>query len=141
MGIFGSTIPEWFTYRLRNHYIFCGHCEFLERKLSGLRSICEGLRLVDFDKLELLVNTYNGGRNFKLSLFDGTNVEIGLDLTAITSGHLVFTFLYPCYFNLEVNPSHMLTYCHDVDIPVQFKRLTELWKSKDTFHVYKGSLS
>ena len=101
MGIFGSTIPEWFTYRLRNHYIFGGHYEFFERKLYGLRSICEGLRLPDFNKLEFLVFTYDGGRNFKLSLFDGTNVEIGLDLTPVTTGK--FDFCLMCSVVLHKN--------------------------------------
>lgn len=83
MHMFGSDIPEWFTYNLKNHAIYGGHYEFFERKLSGLRTVCEGLRLVNSDVLELLVFTYDGGRRFKLSLFDGCNVKINLDVNVI----------------------------------------------------------
>ncbi|KAL1831329.1 hypothetical protein ACET3Z_000980 [Daucus carota] len=141
LRMYGGQIPEWFTYVLKNHFIFGGHYEFLHRKLSGLSSICQGLRLDNFDRLELLVFTYDGDRIFRLSLFDGRNVEVGLDINVITYGNLRFRIRYPIQFNIEVMPSHMLRYCPGVTIPVEFKRFTNLWKKNDTIWVYKGSLS
>ena len=46
--------------------------------------------MVDFSLLELMVFTYDGGRVFKLSLFDGHNVEIGLDVNVVVSGELPY---------------------------------------------------
>lgn len=66
--------------------MFGGHFEFVEGKISGLRKLCEGLKLPNFQKLELLVFTYDMGRFLKLSMFDGRNVEVSLDIKAITSG-------------------------------------------------------
>ena len=90
MRMFGSVIPEWFIYKTKDNGIFGGHYEFLERKLSGMRRVCEVLRLVDFSLLELMVFTYDGGRVFKLNLFDGHNVEIGLDVNVVVSGELPY---------------------------------------------------
>ena len=94
--MFGSKIPEWFNYVLRNHFRFGGHFEYLECKLSGLRKICDGLRLSNFQKLDLLVFTYDCGGFFKLSLFDGSSVEVRLDVNEITFGKFSFwgCFIY-----------------------------------------------
>ena len=87
---FGAKIPEWFTYVLKNHFRFGGHFEFTKRKLSGLKKICEGLKLSKFEKFELLVFTYDSGRLFTLTLFDGSSVEVCLDVQAITLGGFVY---------------------------------------------------
>ena len=87
---FSAKIPEWFTYVLKNHFRFGGHFEFTKRKLSGLKKICEGLKLSKFEKFELLVFTYDSGRLFTLSLFDGSSVEVCLDVQAITLGEFVY---------------------------------------------------
>ncbi|KAL1808431.1 hypothetical protein ACET3Z_025421 [Daucus carota] len=118
--MFGSVIPEWFNYVLRNHFRFGGHFEFLERKLSGLRKICDGLRLSSFEKLELLVFTYESDGFFKLSLFDGSAVEVRLDVNEITFGTLFLTLRYPFEFDVRVMPSYMLKNCPGVKLPVQF---------------------
>ncbi|KAL1819307.1 hypothetical protein ACET3Z_014176 [Daucus carota] len=140
MSMFGSDIPEWFVYNLKNFALYGGHYEFLERKLSGLRKVCEGLRLLNFDVLELMVFTYDGGRRFKLSLFDGCNVEIDLDVNDILPGSLRFRCRYPLHFKVNVHPSDMLRYCHGVTVPVEFNRVTAQWKKKDRIHVFKGAL-
>ncbi|KAL1815676.1 hypothetical protein ACET3Z_018250 [Daucus carota] len=44
MRMFGSVIPEWFIYQTKDHGIFGGHYDFLERKLSGMRRVCEVVR-------------------------------------------------------------------------------------------------
>ncbi|KAL1804954.1 hypothetical protein ACET3Z_028022 [Daucus carota] len=170
MRMFGSVIPEWFIYKTKDNGIFGGHYEFLERKLSGMRRVCEVLRLVDFSLLELMVFTYDGGRVFKLNLFDGHNVEIGLDVNVVVSGSLASTLRQCLHFKIEVMPSHMLRYCHgvvsvimtlcNVDVtmfdpekvlsmevcflqcvPTQFQRLTASWKKKDKIRVYRGGMS
>ncbi|XP_063944812.1 uncharacterized protein LOC135151133 [Daucus carota subsp. sativus] len=141
MRMFGSVIPEWFIYKTKDNGIFGGHYEFLERKLSGMRRVCEVLRLVDFSLLELMVFTYDGGRVFKLNLFDGHNVEIGLDVNVVVSGSLASTLRQCLHFKIEVMPSHMLRYCHGVCVPTQFQRLTASWKKKDKIRVYRGGMS
>ncbi|WOH01235.1 hypothetical protein DCAR_0520616 [Daucus carota subsp. sativus] len=75
MRMFGSKLPEWFSFVLKNHFRFGGHLDFLEGKITGLRKVCGGLKLANFQKLELLVFTYEMGRFLNLSLFDGHNVE------------------------------------------------------------------
>ena len=101
--MFGAKIPEWVTYVLKNHFMFGGHYEFLHHKISGLSSICQGLRLDNFDRLELLVFTYDGDRIFRLSLFDGRNVEVGLDINVITYGEGCNCSLYYVNANIKVN--------------------------------------
>ncbi|KAL1826920.1 hypothetical protein ACET3Z_005332 [Daucus carota] len=140
MRMFGSKLPEWFCFVLKNHFRFGGHLDFLEGKITGLRKVCGGLKLANFQKLELLVFTYEMGRSLNLSLFDGHNVEVSLDVQAITYGSLFLTFRYPCHFKIEVMPSHMLKYCPGVTIPVEFKFLTDQWKKRDKITVCKGRL-
>ena len=88
------------SYVLKNHDIFGGRYEFLERKLSGLSTVSEGLRLQNFDRLECMVFTYDGGNVFKLSLFDGRSVEIDLNVNHIRCGKIFYFWL--CYFNLNI---------------------------------------
>ncbi|KAL1804910.1 hypothetical protein ACET3Z_027978 [Daucus carota] len=47
----------------------------------------------------------------------------------------------PSFFVIEVKPFHMLTYCYGVDIPVEFKRVTEMWGRNVEIRVYKGDIS
>ncbi|WOH08669.1 hypothetical protein DCAR_0728113 [Daucus carota subsp. sativus] len=138
---FGAKIPEWFAYVLKNHFRFGGHFEFTKRKQSGLKKICEGLKLSKFEKFELLVFTYDSGRLFTLTLFDGSSVEVCLDVQAITLGTLFLTLRYPCAFKVQVMPSHMLAHCPRVTVSVQFKRITNEWKNSDNISIYKGNLS
>ncbi|KAL1815677.1 hypothetical protein ACET3Z_018251 [Daucus carota] len=97
--------------------------------------------MVDFSLLELMVFTYDGGRVFKLSLFDGHNVEIGLDVNVVVSGSVASTLRQCLHFKIEVMPSHMLRYCHGVCVPTQFQPLTASWKKKDKIRVYRGGMS
>lgn len=87
---FGSTIPEWVRYVLKNHDMFGGRYELLSGQLSGLSNVSQGLRLPNFDRLECMVFTYDGGNVFKLSLFDGRSVEIDLNVNHIRCGKILY---------------------------------------------------
>ena len=92
----GNIIPEWVTYLMKNKFMFGGHFDFGACKLTGLSKVCDGLKLRNYENLELLVFTFDGGRFFNLSLFDGRNVEISLDINKISFGgcYLFFALLF-----------------------------------------------
>lgn len=109
MRMFGSKLPEWFCFVLKNHFRFGGHLDFLEGKITGLRKVCGGLKLANFQKLELLVFTYEMGRFLNLSLFDGHNVEVSLDVQAITYGECEKLF-FTCFTdNLDTQSNCCVT--------------------------------
>lgn len=89
---FGSTIPEGVKYVLKNNDMFGGRYEFVEPKLSGLSTVSDGLKLKNFDRLECMVFTYDGGNVFKLSLFDGRSVEIDLNVNHIKCGKRLYSW-------------------------------------------------
>lgn len=137
---FAPHIATRVKYVLSNGEEFSGRYARRERTLSGLAPICHALGLSNFNSFDLLVFTYDF-RRFTVSMYDGRNVDIVLDERVIGVGRLSDYLSCPLQFLVEVQPFHMLTHCHGVDVRGEFEGLRCLWKPRDQIVVYKDNQS
>lgn len=96
---FAAQMPSAVKYVLNCSTELLGYYDDFRRKLVGLRKVSEALGLPQyFTSLECLLFTYDTGRKFYLSLFDGRNVEILLDPAVMESGQNTGF----CWFNVFI---------------------------------------
>lgn len=138
---FAPTMPTRVRYLLNNGNRFPGYYYRLDRTLSGLGGICGALGVQNLNSFDILVFTYDGIRGFTVSLFDGRNVDTIFDEHVLLSGRLSESLHRPPQFVVEVKPFHMLSYCHGVDVGVEFCNLSEMWSRRDHITVYKDDHS
>lgn len=91
-------MPSSVKYVLNNAAQIEGSYDEFKRTLGCLRKVRKVLGLRTFTAFDCLLFKYDGRRNFKLSFFDGRNVEILLDTVVMRSGidFFFFTEFYTC---------------------------------------------
>ncbi|KAL1815728.1 hypothetical protein ACET3Z_018302 [Daucus carota] len=135
---FATRMPSSVKYVLNNAAQIEGSYDEFKRTLGCLIKVRKVLGLRTFTAFDCLLFKYDGRQNFKLSFFDGRNVEILLDTVVMRSGNLCFSLRCPSHFSVQVMPCHMMHYSHGVDVSTDFFRLSVFWKKKDTITAYNG---
>ncbi|WOH00392.1 hypothetical protein DCAR_0519751 [Daucus carota subsp. sativus] len=130
MTMVARKIPNIVTFVLNNGMEFLGYCSNGHGKFYALQAILEGVGLDDFRTLGYMVFTYDMSSTVKCSFFDGRNVEVILHDSPLEKDTLLASITLPKFFVIEVKPSHMLPYCYEVDIHVEYKNFTNMWKDE-----------
>ncbi|XP_063939723.1 uncharacterized protein LOC108198056 [Daucus carota subsp. sativus] len=119
---------------------FLGYYDRIQGRFTGLKLICDHLGIENLNAFTTLVFCYDWTKRFHVSFIDGYNMEINLNMN-LRGDALPESIRVPSFFVIEVKPFHMLPYCYGVDIPVEFKRVTEMWGRNVEIRVYKGDIS
>ena len=83
---FATRMPSSIKYVLNNAAQIEGFYDEFKRTLGCLRKVRKVLGLRTFTSFDCFLFKYDGRHNFKLSFFDGRNVEILLDTVVLRSG-------------------------------------------------------
>ncbi|KAK1397394.1 hypothetical protein POM88_007257 [Heracleum sosnowskyi] len=123
-------VPDRVEYVVSSGQHIIGSYCHREFEFSGFASICHMLGIRNLNSLNYLVFSYDGRDTFKVVVFDNSMLEVPVspNVPRNVSNDIAFEVL--------VQPSHMLEYCHGVDLSVKLRNITDLWNTKDSFTAY-----
>ncbi|KAK1371083.1 hypothetical protein POM88_037175 [Heracleum sosnowskyi] len=128
-----AMIPNRVEYVLSDGQRIVGSYCHSECELTGLASLCHILGVPNLKSLNLLVFSYEGGGTFKIAVFDKSMLEIHVHVNVHQN-----VSNSPA-FRILVQQSHMLEYCHGVGISKDFRNVTDLWLTQDSFTAYSDN--
>ncbi|KAK1397958.1 TF-B3 domain-containing protein [Heracleum sosnowskyi] len=132
MDVCATGFPRWARMILRNGKVFIGTYDRDRRKLSCLRTMHEILGRDNLENIHILVFTYDGVCALNVTAFDKELVEIVFPGTPTSNGERGYGF------EITVHHSHMLKFCHGVDISREYKDLCNVWGRRNYINVYSG---
>ncbi|WOH10833.1 hypothetical protein DCAR_0730306 [Daucus carota subsp. sativus] len=135
----GRYLEESVTFVLSNGQKFGGTYCHESGKLSGLNNICyiggnDGLR-----SIHMLLFAFHTKSIVTISAFDEACYEIIFPGTPLSKGYNSDPEEVCSYFEITIEPKHMLEDCHVVDISNDFVELCSMWDSMQTITVYSGN--